>query len=143
MRQPRGSLIWFLFSFRGRISRIEFWVFHLALTVLGFVGLLALGLALDPLFFRTSAVTVATEILISYALIGLMALAVLCSLAVTAKRFHDRGRPGWWSLMVVVPVIGALWILIECGCLRGSSGENRYGPDPLGGHSEGLSDVFE
>jgi len=30
-----------------------------------------------------------------------------------------------------LPVIGALWYLIECGFLRGTDGNNAYGPDPL------------
>lgn len=143
MRQSRGSLIWFLFSPRGRISRVEFWVFHLALIALAFFGLLAIGLAYDPSFVLGGAVAVTVEFLLGYATIGLMALAVLSSLAVSAKRFHDRGRPGWWSLIGLVPVIGTAWLVVECGCLRGTSGPNRYGPDPLGGGSEALSEVFD
>jgi uncharacterized membrane protein YhaH (DUF805 family) len=28
-------------------------------------------------------------------------------------------------------LIVALWFLIELGCMRGTPGDNRYGPDPL------------
>jgi uncharacterized membrane protein YhaH (DUF805 family) len=34
-------------------------------------------------------------------------------------------------LIIFLPVIGALWYLIECGFLRGTDGNNDYGPDPL------------
>ena len=34
-------------------------------------------------------------------------------------------------LIVLVPVIGAFWILIELGILEGTRGANRYGSDPL------------
>ena len=54
-------------------------------------------------------------------------------LALYAKRWHDRGKSGWWSLIVLVPILGAIWILVELGFLRGTEGPNQYGPDPLAG----------
>jgi uncharacterized membrane protein YhaH (DUF805 family) len=53
------------------------------------------------------------------------------SLAIAVKRYHDRDKSGWWVLIIFLPVIGALWYLIECGFLRGTDGNNDYGPDPL------------
>ena len=50
-----------------------------------------------------------------------------------AKRWHDRGKSGWWTLIVLVPIIGGLWILVELGFLKGTDGTNQYGPDPLAG----------
>jgi uncharacterized membrane protein YhaH (DUF805 family) len=35
--------------------------------------------------------------------------------------------------MNLIPVLGTLWVLIECGFLRGTRGGNRFGPDPLAG----------
>jgi uncharacterized membrane protein YhaH (DUF805 family) len=32
---------------------------------------------------------------------------------------------------VVLPAL--IWALIAMGCLRGTAGPNRFGPDPLGG----------
>ena len=46
---------------------------------------------------------------------------------VSIKRFHDRNKSGWWVLIGAIPVIGGLWILIECGCLPGISSPNRFG----------------
>ena len=53
------------------------------------------------------------------------------SLAIAIKRFHDRDKVGWWVLITLVPVIGPIWYLIECGFLRGTTGPNKYGSDPL------------
>ena len=50
-----------------------------------------------------------------------------------ARRWHDRDKSGWWTLIGLIPVVGAIWILVECGCLKGSDGPNRFGADPLGG----------
>ena len=44
------------------------------------------------------------------------------SFASVVRRFHDRGRSGWWALLYFVPFIGWLWILIECGFLPGKPG---------------------
>ena len=53
------------------------------------------------------------------------------ALAINVKRYHDRNKSGWWVLILLVPAIGSLWNLIECGFLSGTAGPNNYGPDPL------------
>jgi uncharacterized membrane protein YhaH (DUF805 family) len=57
-------------------------------------------------------------------------LAIWIALALHAKRWHDRGKSGWWTLIVLVPFIGAIWLFVELGCLRGTVGPNQYGADP-------------
>jgi uncharacterized membrane protein YhaH (DUF805 family) len=32
---------------------------------------------------------------------------------------------------MLVPLIGPIWFLVECGILEGARGANQYGPDPL------------
>ena len=46
------------------------------------------------------------------------------------KRWQDRGKFGWWSLIGSLPIIGAAWQFVENGCLRGTKGGNRFGADP-------------
>jgi uncharacterized membrane protein YhaH (DUF805 family) len=58
--------------------------------------------------------------------------AIYPAIAVYAKRWHDRGKSGWWTLIILVPAIGSIWLLVELGFLRGTPGANKYGPDPLG-----------
>jgi uncharacterized membrane protein YhaH (DUF805 family) len=66
---------------------------------------------------------------------------------VLSKRLHDRGRSGWWSLLVLVAVIAiwpqpehfldfmfalvVVWAIVELGVMGGEQGANRYGPNPL------------
>jgi uncharacterized membrane protein YhaH (DUF805 family) len=81
--------------------------------------------------------------------------ALLAGLAIGIKRLHDRNKSGWWLLLFwVVPgllqgggmgmgqesagliatLAGAaisIWGFVEIGCLRGTTGPNGYGPDPL------------
>jgi uncharacterized membrane protein YhaH (DUF805 family) len=57
-------------------------------------------------------------------------LLVWISIVGGAKRCHDRDRSGWFQLIILIPVLGALWLLVELGFLRGTIGANRFGPDP-------------
>jgi uncharacterized membrane protein YhaH (DUF805 family) len=59
-------------------------------------------------------------------------ISIYLALALYAKRWHDRDKSGWWSLIILIPIIGAVWMLVELGILEGTRGPNRFGPDPLG-----------
>nr|WP_075091068.1 DUF805 domain-containing protein [Haloferula sp. BvORR071] len=62
---------------------------------------------------------------------GLLAIPMFwIVLALLAKRWHDRGKPAVWILIYLIPFVGAVWTLIECGCLRGTVGPNEFGADP-------------
>jgi uncharacterized membrane protein YhaH (DUF805 family) len=65
---------------------------------------------------------------------SLVSLALfLPGLAVSVRRLHDTDRSGWWVLLFLIPLIGAIVLLIWY-CSRGTPGGNRFGPDPLAGH---------
>ena len=44
---------------------------------------------------------------------------------------RDRGKSPAWLLVALIPVLGPLWLCVDLGLLRGTPGENQYGPDPL------------
>ena len=56
---------------------------------------------------------------------------LLPSIAVAIRRLHDTGRTGWWLLLALIPLIGAI-VLIVFYCLDSQPGENEYGPNPKG-----------
>jgi uncharacterized membrane protein YhaH (DUF805 family) len=98
-------------SFDGRINRQPFWIGSLILLA---VNVLVVGV-------------------LGQGFLGAVAsLALLYpSIAVGMKRWHDRDKSGWWMLIGLIPVIGWIWTLVECGLLEGTAGANSYGPDPL------------
>jgi len=53
------------------------------------------------------------------------------SLALHAKRWHDQDKSGWWQLIAAIPLIGWLIVMAMCGLIKGTSGTNNYGEDPL------------
>lgn len=114
------SLKQFYFSFNGRINRSAFWL----------KGLIVLCLLQGIVLFMMSRIVDIVGVGIA-SVISLLFLWM--NLAVIAKRWHDRNKSGWWSLIGIVPIIGGIWVLIECGFLKGTGGANRFGPDPLQG----------
>jgi uncharacterized membrane protein YhaH (DUF805 family) len=107
--------------FGGRARRKEYWMFVLwnliIYVVLGFV----LGII-------GKAINSQMPMVLAY----LYALAVLIpNLAVSVRRLHDTGRSGWWLLIGLVPLVGAI-VLLVFTVMDSMPGENKYGPNPKG-----------
>lgn len=102
-------------DFNGRARRTEYWIFVL----MNFIITLILT-SLDNLMGSIG--------------IGVLSLLysffiIVPSLAVTVRRLHDIGKSGWMILVVLIPFIGAIWLLILMATV-GTSKENDYGPSP-------------
>jgi uncharacterized membrane protein YhaH (DUF805 family) len=107
--------------FSGRARRKEFWMFVLFNFIFSIVATLldrVLGTGIGEMGQGWISV--------------LYSLAVLIpSLAVGVRRLHDIGKSGWWLLIALIPLIGAIWLLILY--IKDSQpGDNPYGPNPKG-----------
>jgi uncharacterized membrane protein YhaH (DUF805 family) len=126
-----------LFSFDGRVNRAKFWLVVIATDVVLFVlfGILAAvtGVSMDVAADGSMPSLGGAGLIAGLIGLLLVVLGVWIGLAMGVKRYHDRNKSGWWVLIALVPVIGGLWYLIECGFLRGTAGPNQYGADPLAG----------
>jgi len=67
-------------------------------------------------------------------------VSAYCAVVMMIKRLHDRDRSGWWTLMNLVPVVGWIWLGLECRYRDGVVGPNQFGPDPLNPPS--VADAF-
>lgn len=104
----------------GRINRQPYWI--------GAIIIAVASLVIDGII-----AAILGHGLLGNLLIFIVSLALLyASVNIGIKRFHDRDKSGWWVLIALVPFIGWIWYLIECGFLPGTPGPNRFGPDPLG-----------
>jgi uncharacterized membrane protein YhaH (DUF805 family) len=134
-------------TFNGRINRAKFWIVVLccALFFLAVIGV-------------TMAVSSSMSTIFGAALIAYIPMTYV-SVVSAIKRLHDRNKSGWWVLLfyggpMALPLVAAvldgateasmalfllqlvglgilIWGFVELGCLRGSIGQNRFGPDPL------------
>jgi uncharacterized membrane protein YhaH (DUF805 family) len=109
----------FYLSADGRVDRRQWWLRLILPVFVITLVLTAVDMAIGTYNANLGAGTLS----------GLFALASLIpSIFVHIKRFHDRDKSGWWVLIGLVPIIGALWLLIELGFLAGTPGPNRFGP---------------
>ena len=113
-----------LFSFEGRIPRYGFWLAQIYAAALVYIVVAA-----DATIVHSAQGATRVLLLALSAVIYLV--TAWADLAVLAKRWHDRGKSGWMSLILLVPVVGLVWVFVELGGLRGTQGPNRYGEDPL------------
>ena len=108
-------------TFSGRARRKEYWMFLL----INLVVSVALAL-IDSLIGSVSESGMG--LLSSVYSIGVL----IPSLALSVRRLHDIGRTGWWVLISIIPVIGAVVLLVFM-LLDSEPGSNRYGANPKEG----------
>lgn len=98
----------------GRAARREYWFFMLFLLLANIATLvLDLGIWRSVDFTPFNA-------LFAF-------LTVVPSFTAAIRRLHDTGRSGWWLLILLVPLVGAV-LFIYWLCQRGDQATNTYGP---------------
>jgi len=105
-----------LLTTTGRVTRATYWKFF---------GVFC-GLMILLTFISGEKPSAGLKLAVGLFFIPLALIGII----VQIKRWHDRDKSGWWILINLVPCIGALWTLIECGFLPGTPGDNRFGADP-------------
>ena len=105
---------WNVFS--GRARRREYWMFFLMNFILfTILGILSQLPYVGTLFSIVSA-------LASLALI-------IPGFTVCIRRLHDTNRSGWVLLLGLIPLVGAI-ILLVFVIQEGTHGDNKYGSNP-------------
>ena len=105
--------------FSGRARRKEYWFYVLWYLII------SIGLAIVDNIIGTYSAKAGIGLLG-----GIYALALLIpGISVTVRRLHDTGRTGWWLLIILIPLIGAIVLLVFM-FLDSQPGDNEYGPSP-------------
>jgi len=126
-----------LFSFNGRIRRLHYWLGGIGTGVALGIVMVIVGMvfgggatAMAQNGSNGGAAGLGIAGLLVY--LALAAVAMWVGLALQIKRWHDRDKGAVWVLINLIPFIGALWALVECGFMDGTPGPNKYGPSPKG-----------
>ena len=85
-------------NFSGRARRKEFWFFTLA----QFIAVI-IAMVLDSIIFDS-------DMGLFYVLVVLGLF--IPSLSVTIRRLHDTSRSGWWFLLTLIPLVGAILLIV-------------------------------
>ena len=104
-------------NFQGRARRSEYWWFYLFYIIVAVV---------------LQVLTATVSETLGGVLYLLFVLGTfLPMLAVAVRRLHDTGKSGWWILLALIPIVGAI-VLIIFYVGDSQPGANKYGPNPKG-----------
>ncbi len=131
------TLTQWLFSFRGRIGRRDFWIW------------MGLWLATMVILFSVAGLNLVNTQSVAFMLVCLL----WPTSAVCVKRLHDRGKSGAWAFLIILAwmllagnwtVLGGIWqwaigrflptlimvmMVLDLGAFLGTQGDNKYGKD--------------
>lgn len=115
------TLKWLFFGFSGRIRRSTYiWsaIFFVAL-----YAFLIIQIALTP----PTALKIG---FLGLAVMIMVIVSVWCWLALSIKRLHDMGFSGFFTVLMMIPMLAFLVFLGLC-FWPGQSGRNAYGEPPF------------
>ena len=111
-------------DFRGRSRRSEYWLIQLFLVVtniaVAIIDLALMGWDVDRFVANGGG-----------GIVGLVwiLVTIVPALAVLVRRLHDTGKSGWWALVGLLPLVGAI-VLLVFTVTDSTPGENKFGLSP-------------
>jgi uncharacterized membrane protein YhaH (DUF805 family) len=112
-----------IFSFSGRIGRARYLAYGMAWTLVMYLVAAAFG-AIAAMFMADGGGALIVAGLAVYVLM------LVPSIAMMVRRLNDLNHSGWFSLLMLIPLVNlglALYILFA----PGTKGPNNYGPAPV------------
>jgi uncharacterized membrane protein YhaH (DUF805 family) len=97
----------------GRSTRAEWWLVHFPAAIALVKNEMALldhsapGPDGQPL------------LVVPFTWLAIDVLLVWISFVSIVRRLHDRNKSAWWAVLYLLPFVGWLWLVIECGFLPG------------------------
>lgn len=105
-------------GFTGRARRSEYWFWTLAYVIAYVVASI-----IDRIL--------GINIFVIVVFLG----AIVPSIAVAIRRLHDTDKSGWFILIGLIPIIGAIVLIVFY--VADSGPDNQYGPNPKGASGPG------
>jgi uncharacterized membrane protein YhaH (DUF805 family) len=123
------------FSTKGRLNRKRYFLRSLALAGMTFLICVAIFMIMFCLVFQMADNHVSLPQLLFTSvipLIGMLLFAVpqVSSIMLAIRRSHDLGKSGEYVLWSFIPLAG-LYFAFHLVFVKGTTGPNEYGPDPL------------
>ncbi|MCM1021235.1 MAG: DUF805 domain-containing protein [Muribaculum sp.] len=102
-------------NFRGRATRPEyFYLLYIYVIVISSFVLTLVEVGKGASELVVNGMSVFTVLMLSP------------MLSLTARRFHDIGHSGWWSILYFIPFVG--WLVVPLWLTKKSQPANEYGP---------------
>tara|TARA_B100000965_G_C19461124_1_gene699769 strand:- start:592 stop:1005 length:414 start_codon:yes stop_codon:yes gene_type:complete len=116
-------------DFQSRSSRSEYWWASLFVTLASLPVGFILGALIGLIFAISGLSETAMEATIAIIMLPIQIFLIVASTSLVIRRLHDVDRSGWWYLIIFTG-IGIIPLLVWY-CTKGTSGDNRFGKDPL------------
>lgn len=114
MEAVQSAIVQNYCNFTGRASRSQYWWYVLFNVCLGIVISIVFCWSKDVMNVVSGLVN-----------LGLL----LPGLGLAVRRLHDIGKSGWWLLISLIPLVGAIILLIWF-CQDSQMYDNEYGSVP-------------
>ena len=111
-------------TFSGRARRSEFWFFALFNSIFAIVAM-----GIDNVLGTTLNMGYGVSLPYGYIYLLYVLATFIPGLAVAARRLHDVGKSGWMYFIVLIPIIGAIWLLVLF-FTDSQVGSNKWGENP-------------
>jgi len=129
------------FSSEGRLNR---WPYFLRMCVFhGFFLITWLFMTITDYGGIIGSISLIIFILLLLISIPFYFVGIVFVLMQSIQRLHDLNKSGWYLLIIFaafIPYIGEIIVFgfeLYLFLVKGTTGPNRFGPDPLGGKTEG------
>lgn len=140
-------------STEGRIGRKMWWIGHIILAVIVLVITLIMSGLFGPLSLAMRLINLILVLVIAYPayavsakrfqdrnkngalgaiLIGISVFSVLLQLFGIGVSSDPTNPSAFGMILGIATMAVGIWYLIDLGILRGTVGDNDYGPDPVG-----------
>ena len=106
-------------QFTGRARRSEYWYFTLFNAIF-----MVLAMGLDNVLGTAMYPWPYGYVYFIYALVVLIP-----GFAVCVRRLHDVGKSGWMALICLIPIVGAIWLLVLL-FTDSQAQSNKWGESP-------------
>ena len=116
-------------DFQSRSSRSEYWWASLFVTLASLPVGFILGALIGLIFAISGLSDTAIEVAVVIIVLPIQIFIYVASTSLVIRRLHDVDRSGWWFL-IIFTVIGMIPLLVWY-CTKGTTGDNRFGKDPL------------
>ncbi|MDA0778458.1 MAG: DUF805 domain-containing protein [Bacteroidetes bacterium] len=112
-------------TFTGRSGRSEFWFFFLFNLIFAILAIM-----LDNVLGTTPDMGYGVSLPYGYIYLTYVLAMFIPGLAVAVRRLHDVGKSGWMYFIVLIPLVGAIWLLVLFAT-DSQVGSNKWGENPL------------
>ncbi len=109
------------FNFQGRSSRTEYLYSYLFIFIFYIISMTVIDSSMysDGLLFFTLLIL----LFYLYSIIPMISLGI--------RRLHDTNLSGFYFLLGIIPIVGAVILIYLCAIKVGDKGTNQFGPNPL------------